>query len=153
MAENSVAVSEERVVVCQCGAQVVVAGPATIDSVACGNCGRNVRLPQANAGASSESAGCAQPADAGPADVATRTRVAAQLVRDGKYADAAALYDSVLKERFDHRDAFYGLGYCHYKLGNYKDSYRLLGMANAMGHPSAGPLLDKVRGLLCPVSL
>ncbi len=77
-------------------------------------------------------------------DVSIRNREAANLVSRGKIVEAVALYRWICEEHPDHRDAYYGLGFCYYKLGDLQRSKWMLEKAVALEHPSAGKLLLKV---------
>ncbi len=137
----------EVVITCECGGRTTVANPAKLDAITCGACGRKVaigrRTMEETESREVESSQASQ-----TMTIPEKVAVAVQLVREEKYEEAARIYESVLKERLDHRDAFYGLGFCHYKRQNYKESLRLLNMAAQMGHSGAERLLNKVRGLV-----
>lgn len=77
-------------------------------------------------------------------DVKIRSREAAALVSRGKLVEAIALYRWICEENPEHRDAYYGLGFCYYKLGDLYRSRWMLEKALALEHPSAGKLLLKV---------
>ncbi len=77
-------------------------------------------------------------------DVKIRSREAANLVSRGKIVEAIALYRWICEEHPDHRDAYYGLGFCYYKLGDYNRSKWMLEKAMELEHPTAGKLLLKV---------
>lgn len=77
-------------------------------------------------------------------DVKIRSREAATLVSRGKIVEAIALYRWICEENPEHRDAYYGLGFCYYKLGDFQRSHWMLEKAVALEHPNAGKLLLKV---------
>lgn len=77
-------------------------------------------------------------------DVNIRSREAANLVSRGKLVEAVALYRWICEEHPDYRDAYYGLGFCYYKLGDLQRSKWMLEKAVALEHPTAGKLLLKV---------
>lgn len=77
-------------------------------------------------------------------DVKIRSREAANLVSRGKIVEAIALYRWICEEHPEHRDAYYGLGFCYYKLGDFHRSKWMLEKAVELEHPNAGKLLVKV---------
>ncbi len=77
-------------------------------------------------------------------DIKTRSREAAALVSRGKLIEAVALYRWICEENPEHRDAYYGLGFCYYKLGDLKRSRWMLEKAVELEHPTAVKLLSKV---------
>ncbi|MCX8065828.1 MAG: CDC27 family protein [Candidatus Hydrogenedentes bacterium] len=77
-------------------------------------------------------------------DVKIRSREAANLVSRGKIIEAIALYRWICEEHPEHRDAYYGLGYCYYKLGDFQRSKWMLEKAMELEHPNASKLLAKV---------
>ncbi len=77
-------------------------------------------------------------------DVKIRSREAATLVSRGKIVEAIALYRWICEENPEHRDAYYGLGFCYYKLGDLHRSKWMLEKAVSLEHPNAGKLLLKV---------
>lgn len=77
-------------------------------------------------------------------DVKIRSREAATLVSRGKIVEAIALYRWICEEHPEHRDAYYGLGFCYYKLGDLSRSRWMLEKAVELEHPNAGKLLLKV---------
>ncbi|HOK08759.1 MAG TPA: hypothetical protein PLT82_00365 [Candidatus Hydrogenedens sp.] len=77
-------------------------------------------------------------------DIKIRSREAASLVSRGKIVEAIALYRWICEENPEHRDAYYGLGFCYYKLGDLHRSRWMLEKALALEHPNAGKLLMKV---------
>lgn len=138
----------DSVVTCECGAQTTVADPSMIESITCGVCGCKVHITQFNVHKAGTPPPSALLRTAEHGNLAERLASAVGFVREGKYTEAMELYESVLKEKRDQRDAFYGLGFCHYKLQNFKESYRLLRMASEMGHVGAEKLLPKVHSQL-----
>ncbi len=77
-------------------------------------------------------------------DIKVRSREAATLVSRGKIVEAIALYRWICEESPEHRDAYYGLGYCYYKLGDLPRSRWMLEKAVSLEHPNASKLLLKV---------
>ncbi len=77
-------------------------------------------------------------------DIKIRSREAATLVSRGKLVEAVALYRWICEENPEHRDAYYGLGFCYYKLGDLNRSRWMLEKAVELEHPNAGKLLVKV---------
>ncbi|MGC8737905.1 MAG: tetratricopeptide repeat protein [Candidatus Hydrogenedens sp.] len=77
-------------------------------------------------------------------DIKIRSREAATLVNRGKIVEAVALYRWICEENPEHRDAYYGLGFCYYKLGDLNRSRWMLEKAVELEHPSANKLLLKV---------
>ncbi len=138
----------DSVITCKCGAQTTVADPSMIDSITCGVCGAKVPITDTNLRKAGTPPPSALVTMAEHKSLPERLASAVGFVREGKYYEAMELYESVLKEKRDQRDAFYGLGYCHYKLENFKESYRLLRMAAEMGHAGAEKLLPKVHSQL-----
>jgi len=77
-------------------------------------------------------------------DIKIRSREAATLVSRGKIVEAVALYRWICEENPEHRDAYYGLGFCYYKLGDLNRSRWMLEKAVELEHPNAAKLLLKV---------
>ncbi|HOV32567.1 MAG TPA: hypothetical protein PLX23_04310 [Candidatus Hydrogenedens sp.] len=77
-------------------------------------------------------------------DIKVRSREASALVSRGKLIEAIALYRWICEENPEHRDAYYGLGFCYYKLGDLNRSRWMLEKAVELGHPTAIKLLSKV---------
>ena len=59
------------------------------------------------------------------------------LVREGKYREALAGYLELFRDADPDGRACYGMGYCHYKLGNYSESREALNQAMTRGHSAA----------------
>ena len=66
------------------------------------------------------------------------------LVREGKYREALTIYLGVFQEEEPDGRACYGMGYCHYMLGNYVESREVLNKAIAKGDPAAVDLLQQL---------
>lgn len=77
-------------------------------------------------------------------DMKVRAREAANLVSRGKIIEAIALYRWLCEENPEHRDAYYGLGFCYYKLGDLHRSKWMLEKAMELQHPTASKLHAKV---------
>lgn len=137
--------STDGAVICACGSRIRVADLWLVDSLTCGVCGRKVHVTEENVFKDADKPPSALIRMAERAAIAQRHAMAIDLVRQGKYDQAIEVYESVLAEKRDHRDALYGVGFCHYKKGNFTESYRLISMAAAMGHAAAERLLPKVR--------
>jgi len=135
----------EVVVTCgNCGAQWTVANPGLDDTITCGICGGKISLKEEPREEPAPAATATTHPAVAPDSPESRMAQAIRCVEEAKYQDAVKLYESVLAQRIDHRDAFYGLGYCHYRMGNYKDSLRLLRMASELGHPHVNKLIRRV---------
>jgi len=69
---------------------------------------------------------------------------ASNLVQQGRFQEAAEICRSLLEQNPAHIGAWYGAGYCYYKLGRLKQSQAILKKAAEMGHKDAALLLAKV---------
>ena len=138
-------VSRDVLVTCECGHEWPVANPDLEESIQCGVCGRQIRLKERNVRARAAAKPSALMHAMANSDPQYRINEGVRLVREGKYPEAADFYRSVVTQELIHRDAFYGLGYCYFRMGRYEESYAMLGIAVEMGHPTAEHLLKKVR--------
>ena len=66
------------------------------------------------------------------------------LVQEGKYREALAVYRQLFQEAEPDGRACYGMGYCHYKLGNYVECREALDKANVKGYPAAVQMLQQI---------
>jgi uncharacterized membrane protein YjgN (DUF898 family) len=72
------------------------------------------------------------------------TQRASGLALQGEYSMATRMFQSVVARNEKRRDAWYGLGYCYYKMGDYQQSALILRRAALLGNPSAPVLLRKI---------
>lgn len=134
---------DDVVVTCSCGAQTIIASGWMVDSIVCGVCGCRVPLRSSNVRAKASTASAIfQRAVKG--DLCYRMRMAARFVKEEKFDEAIALYEEVLAEQPQHRDALYGWGYIHYKRGELQEALACLRQAESLGHPTAGRLLRRI---------
>lgn len=143
--------SAEVVVYCDCGAKYVFAASHVNDAIECTNCGRRVRMKANNTtrvGAPERTALQAYAEKHGDEEKISQ---ACHYAREHKYEQAIQLYEGVLADHVPLRDAFYGMGYCYYRLGEPQKAMMLLQLARRCGHTTALDLLRKVEGSLDPV--
>jgi len=72
------------------------------------------------------------------------TQRASGLAVQGEYSMATRMFQSVVARNEKRRDAWYGLGYCYYKMGDYQQSALVLRRAALLGNSSAPILLRKI---------
>lgn len=136
----------KRVMVkCSCGQEWPVANPDLEESIMCGVCGKKIYITEMNTHSQSTPPPSALFQAMENMDSQTRLKEGIRLAKEGKFGDALQFYRSIVLEVLSHRDAFYGLGYCYYKMGRFEESFVMLGMAAEMGHPTAELTLKKVR--------
>ena len=140
--------SSEVVVYCECGAKHTFSGSHMDDAIECGGCGRRVRVKAGNsirAGAPERTALQAYAEKHGDEE---KIAQACHYAKEHKYAEALTLYEAVLAAHTPLRDAFYGMGYCHYRLGDVPKALVFLQLARHCGHTTALELIRKVEGSL-----
>ncbi len=135
--------SSEIMVTCRCGAEIRVANPYLVAGITCSICGCKVDMDKASKHPADDHDHSALMSAALHGDPKHRHKMATRFVREGKYDEAIDLYKSIMAEDAVHRDAYYGLGFCYYKLGQLPESQTMLRMAADMGHPAAKGLLTK----------
>lgn len=74
----------------------------------------------------------------------TERKRAEQLVAERRYAEAADVYRGVLAQDDSHAKAWYGIGYCYYKLGNLDQSRLSLREARRRGYQPADAMLRRI---------
>lgn len=140
--------TSELTVYCECGCKYTVSGSHMNDSIDCGMCGRRIRVKGSNsvrAGAPDRTALQAYAEKHGDEE---KIAQACHYAKEHKYAEALTLYEGVLAAHTPLRDAFYGMGYCHYRLGDAHKAMVFLQLARQCGHTTALELLRKVEGSL-----
>ncbi len=129
---------------CNCGAHIHVADPGMTDDITCTSCGCKVHLhKRANGGLEWHAPSALLDILKKKPDQG-RHRAAVEFVREQKYVDAMDLYQTLLEATPYRRDAYYGMGYCYYKLGRHRESRDYLETAGQLGHPAAVKLLPKL---------
>ena len=119
-------------------------------------CGHETEIPSKQFGVAGRCAECnrkfiaseentrpAQP-DAGATQRARRLAEAERLVHKERYREAGERYGKLLRGHKSIPEAWYGVGYCHYKLGELEKSRRALLNAREMGYEAARALLEHV---------
>jgi tetratricopeptide (TPR) repeat protein len=130
---------------CNCGATMKTTRDSMAEYMNCQNCGSRVRVHTVDLDPEHQRHSTIMFASGANAPVRdTRTQYAIDLVRDGNYEKAIAQYEEILSREPSHRDIFYGIGFCMYKLKRYHEADVLLRIANDMGHPNAQGLLHKL---------
>jgi tetratricopeptide (TPR) repeat protein len=132
---------------CNCGALVKFVRDALGDvaeAMTCPNCGSRVKVHSIDVGSERHKFSTTIFASGAHAPVRDlRTQNAVDLVREKKYTEAIQQYEEILSREPTHRDIFYGLGFCFYKLNRLQEAVVLLRVAHDMGHPHAEPLMHK----------
>lgn len=72
-------------------------------------------------------------------------RQAERLVAQRRYAEAAEVYRSLLARDDTHAKAWYGIGYCYYKMGHLDQSRLSMREARRRGYLPADAMLDRIR--------
>jgi len=135
----------DGVIYCPCGAQIRTGKLDFMTSVTCEVCGRRVPLNERTThadGVTQHETALQYFAERDQG--VSRMRRIAQLVRDGHYREALDAYSHVLHEEHVNRDAMYGMGYCLYKLGDLAEARHYLQRADALGHPTAHQMVQRV---------
>jgi tetratricopeptide (TPR) repeat protein len=140
----SMDILQEVEVFCDCGYHEVISKAVFTEYVTCGSCGKKLYLTPRNTkdAAPDRSLTVFRLPDKPP--VSGKLADAIALVRSNKFGDAAKLYRAIVEQDRMARDAWYGLGYCYYKMGQFAESKVLLDKAVNLGHKSAAALLQKV---------
>lgn len=134
-------------VICSCGQIYPIVKPDLVEQLTCGVCGKVIKISQENLIEPNESTTAIyrKLKDHPPLQ---RIVEGVRLIKEGKWENAVPLFQSVANEAKPIREAFYGLGYCHYKEKKYVESFILLGIAVYLGHPHATALFNKVKRIL-----
>ena len=136
--------TSDVIVYCECGAKHRFAASHMSDSIECTMCGRRVRRTGRNAVHSAAAERTALQAIQDRLGDEDKVAQAVHLARDHRYQDALAMYLGVLNSHPHLRDIFYGMGYCHYRLGDFDYALQLLRLAREGGHATAVELMHKV---------
>lgn len=134
-------------VICSCGQTYPIVKPDLLEQLTCGVCGKIIKITPENLVAPNESTTAIYRKLKNNPPI-ERIVEGVRLIKQGKWELSLPLFQSVVEENRPIREAFYGLGYCHYRKKQYVDSLIFLGIAVYLGHPHAQPLFEKVKRIL-----
>lgn len=140
--------SSEITVYCDCGAAYRFSGSHMGDSIECTMCGRRVRMKGSNSMRAGTPERTALQAIAERHGDEEMVSTAVHFAKEHRFQEALGVYQSVLNGHPLMRDVFYGMGYCHYRMGDLMRGLCFVQLAHACGHASALDLVRKIQNTI-----
>lgn len=140
--------SSEVMVYCECGAAYRFSGSHMGDSIECTMCGRRVRMKGSNSLRAGTPERTALQSIAERHGDEEKVSTAVYFAKEHRYKEALGLYQSVLNGHPLMRDVFYGMGYCHYRMGDLTRGLYLVQLAHECGHANALDLVRKIHNTI-----
>ncbi|HOZ47913.1 MAG TPA: tetratricopeptide repeat protein [Candidatus Hydrogenedentes bacterium] len=77
----------------------------------------------------------------------TREKIirAVALAKQARYAESVRILRSIVADHEENSEAWYGLAYCYYRVGNLNPAKALAQRAMQLGNPSAPSLISKIQ--------